>query len=419
MGGIMEEDSARRDRLRRIVQLAQVYRGWTRADASRALGREFNKVVPDSGNPKLDLVVALAEALDWSVGEVAEAVWPGNSGKDIGQEAEGEITFESLDMTARGCHRAGDWPGLIRTALQMAAVAPDARGRGLAANRLAGGWDALGRYSKALVAVQTGLAEPGLPSDLRLMLEVNLANAHYALWHLVEARATADSIIRRFAAARPGNRLEDVAEAFSFYVRGSTHRRMIESDPEGAATHASRAREDLCAALAGYTTLAERWNDDSYLGLANTCRGAIIEVETVLGIRQSNSALEAIAEGLGSVVDVAAAPAGDRLESWGWWAIFGCNIALREPTAPRTQQFLAVFSNKAAEIAERLDNWSLRERAFTLEHLRRRKLEAQSSDEPWVLDREEVRTIAGTMGRFPAFRDIGWNILESASVVDA
>ena len=33
-------------------------------------------------------------------------------------------------------------------------------------------------------------------------------------------------------------------------------------------------------------------------------------------------------------------------------------------------------------------------------------------------DEEDVRTIAGTMGRFPSFRDTGWRILADARIVD-
>ena len=73
--GTMNPSVARRDRLSRFVDLARVYRGWSRQELASNLGRDLSKVVPDSGNPKLDLVVALAEALDWSIGDVAQCVW--------------------------------------------------------------------------------------------------------------------------------------------------------------------------------------------------------------------------------------------------------------------------------------------------------------------------------------------------------
>jgi hypothetical protein len=81
---------------------------------------------------------------------------------------------------------------------------------------------------------------------------------------------------------------------------------------------------------------------------------------------------------------------------------------------------MAVFTNKAIEVADRLGNWSLRERAFSLEMVRRDRLERSTGFDPeWVLDEEDVRTIAGTMGRFPSFRDTGWRILSQARIVEA
>ena len=68
----MSRDEVRRDRLSQFVDLARIYRRWTKIQTAQALGREPSKVVPESGNPKLDLVVGLAEALDWDVGDVAE-----------------------------------------------------------------------------------------------------------------------------------------------------------------------------------------------------------------------------------------------------------------------------------------------------------------------------------------------------------
>ena len=112
-------------------------------------------------------------------------------------------------------------------------------------------------------------------------------------------------------------------------------------------------------------------------------------------------------------------PVGDWLESWGWWAIFGCNIALRGLQEPQLHHNMAVFTNKAIEIADRLGNWSMRERAFTMEHFRRRRVADSTGFQPdWVLDEDDIRVITGTMGRFPGFRETGWHILEKARVFE-
>ena len=64
----------------------------------------------------------------------------------------------------------------------------------------------------------------------------------------------------------------------------------------------------------------------SYGGVANTCRGGIIEVDVILGRHDARAALARVVDGLTPVVNVNKVSKGDWLESYGWWCIFGCNI---------------------------------------------------------------------------------------------
>ncbi len=414
-GVSMSRDEVRRDRLTQFVDLARIYRRWTRIQTAQALGREPSKVVPESGNPKLDLVVGLAEALDWDVGDVAEGIWRDEAEAYGEIEAMAERGFAVLDREAIEAHRAGEYRRMTELSRALFLAAHTGSERATAANRLAGAYDGLGRYTKALAALQRGLAEPGVPAHVRMMLEVNLANAHYALWHLVEACAVANSLVERFQSRPAETRSERVVEAFGHYVRGQSERRLIETDPLSGNAHAQRAREDLQIALTTYTALAQEFDDASYAGIANTCTGAIFECDAALGVTDPLRAAEALSAGLEQVVDVTNYPPGDWLESYGWWAIFGCNIVLRGLSGQEMHRHMAVFSNKTAEIAERMENWSMRERAFTFEYLRRQRMnESLGYSTDWLLDDDDVRTVTGTMGRFPSFRETGWRILESA-----
>ena len=397
----------RRGRLARLIDLARAYRGWSRLEIARKLDRDPGKLLPDSGNPKLDLVVGLADALDWSIGDVAE---------DLGVDpvdAPPDLDFPSLDRLALERHRAGDWRGMAAIARQMLAVAQSPIERALACNRMAGGQDGLGLYTRSLPFLQNGLAEPGLPDGLRLMLSVNLANAHYALWHLVESRAASRDVLDFLADRSVTERRDRVCRAFARYVRGSSARRLAQIDPERAAIHAAAARPDLHESMAEYEDLADTFGDDRYAALANTCRGALIEIDALLGHLPGATAIDHLQVALDRVIDVAQHPPGDWLESWGWWCIHGCNVTLRHADGVHRDRSMAIFTNKAMEIADRLDNWSLRERAFSMEVHRR-----ETCDEaPWVLDQEEVRQLVGTMGRFPAFRDRGYRILQNARLL--
>ena len=65
----------RRKRLGQLLSLAMAYRECSRKELARTLGRDPTKLVPGTGIPKLDLVVALADVLDWPVGDVVGYLW--------------------------------------------------------------------------------------------------------------------------------------------------------------------------------------------------------------------------------------------------------------------------------------------------------------------------------------------------------
>lgn len=523
----------RMHRLDRMLRMARAYRGWTKAELSEQLGRESGRVVPESGNPKLDLLVRLADALEWGLGDLAEDMWAddfwldepephddvrddvgpddadfdearaespcgharmvGDSGvattrdevsgaavrgadamsrgrvepaswrfDDRGMDgAASAAAFAELDLLAVQAHRAGDATRLLRLARDMRRAARTATERALAANREAGAWDLRGRYVRSLEAVQRGLAHVGVRDDVRLMLQVNLAGAHHALWHLVDARAIATDLLSRFGERPARTRIERVSEAFSWAIRGHTWRRTVATRPADEWRDlARRARHDLEIACGQYLRLAAAHHDRSYEALASTCRVGLLDCACILGEADPRIAVAQIIDRLGDVEDIAEAPRGDSLESYGWWALTGCTIARRHLHGDDLQRAMAICTNKAFEIAERLDNWSMREQAFVMEFERRQaqgdvRLDRRTPHEPrvdagalraeatarsprapgrrppmrddgaheiddnaWLLDDEDIRVLAGAMGRFPCFRPIGWRILDSARVLE-
>ena len=70
----MLKEHARKERIGRMMSLARVYRGWNSTQLATVLGREPSRAVPVTGNPKLDLIGRLADALEWEIGEVAESL---------------------------------------------------------------------------------------------------------------------------------------------------------------------------------------------------------------------------------------------------------------------------------------------------------------------------------------------------------
>ncbi len=401
----------RKRAMHRFVSLAQAYRGWSKTQTAERLGREVAKVVPDSGNPKLDLVVAIAEALEWPVGEVAESVWrPGRRAIGSGNAAQ----FMLLDDEARTAHREGRYSDLLTLGQQMLDAATDGSERAIAWNRQCGAHDGMGRFSRSLAAIQQGLTEPGASARTRLMLRVNLANAHYSLWHLDEARSIALELVHHFTEHAPNDRFTRVAQAFAFMLRGQSARRAIETDGDEAQAHAEAALGDLRAAHSAYVLLAREFDDTSYAGVASTCHAGLLECQAFLGLSDPAEALAELEAGVAQALAADPPLRGDHLESFGWWAVAACNIATRSLDGAAEQRALAVFSNMVSEIAEATDNWSLRERCFSIEHAR----QAYDPNAEWLLDHGDLRVLCGTMSRFPTFRSTGWKILERAQVLE-
>lgn len=418
----MDQAEQRRQRLAQLLSLAQTYKGCTRKELAKALGRDPTKLIPGSGVPKLDFVVDLANVLDWPVGVVVGCLWngdPSSTNGELSDDLGADADYEALDAAASEAYQEGEFQRMVDMGKRayQAARTPEHRAR--ACNRQAGGWDGMGRYSQFLEAVQLGLRERGISAEFRRMLQSNLANAYYTLWSLTEAGAISQGLVTWFK-DHPAESLRDrIVHAFSHYVAGHTLRRLLSQDAENITVNAFRAKEHLELSADLHRKLCEELDNDTYSGIANTCDGGVIEAEVDLGQREPIEALETLVDGLDAVIDTSEGPVGAWLESYGWWCIFGCNIALRHlADEKRLQHYMAIFTNKADEIAGRLDNWSMRERAFTMQYTRwKRAVDATGFEIPNVIDKEDVQLIAGTMGRFPTFRDTGWQILETARVV--
>ncbi|MBT8486131.1 MAG: hypothetical protein HKO59_15240 [Phycisphaerales bacterium] len=410
--------NTRKARLEQLLRLAQTYRGWTRKELARALGRDTTKLVPASGLPKLDIVMDLARVLDWPVEDVAQHLWA-ESATEASAPEDADLNFTTAEQRSRDAHRDGRYHDALRLARHAHAVSVTGEERAIASNREAAAWDGLGRYNECLRATRRGLGETGVSTRRRLILQSNLSTAYYSLWQLIEARGTAQCVIEWLDTHAPTDQLAHVVLAHGHYVRGNAYRRLMTLEPENHRHCAELARRDLDTARTRFLALADEHDDDSYRGVAHTCEGGLLELDACLGNRDPRVVLERFADALNGLVNPNEFPSGDWLESYGWWCILGCNVALRHVTDERAlQSHMAIFTNKADEIAERLDNWSLRERVFTMEYARRQRFADWTGVESdWTIDHDDVRIIAGTMGRFPAFHRTGWRILQSAKVV--
>jgi hypothetical protein len=227
-------------------------------------------------------------------------------------------------------------------------------------------------------------------------------------------------VLERWTSESPRTRLERVGQAFARLLRGQARRRALDAceSAEERAEAARSALVDLRLAEEHYGRLFADFDDPQYQALAHTARGAAIEARAAAGELAPEAALDLVLEELDAFVDIEVAPSPHLVESAGWWAVFGANIAARTEGGAH-ERTIAICTNKAAEVSEHLCHWPMRERAFSLEW-RRQVAARDAGAEPlaqassWTLDTDDLRALIGTMGRLPFFRPTGWAILDGA-----
>lgn len=411
----MFNSDLRKLRLHRLIDIARAYRNVTKAQLAEILERDPSRLYPDTDNPKLDLLVSLARVLEWSVDAVIEYIWDGEPGAAAHTNG---CTFEAALKLTLEAHQAGRFNEMIEHARKMLQVAGSAAQRGKALRLEAAGWEGLGRYPQALAVLRRGLQQAGLPADERIALQGNLGHAYYCLWDLTSAMGATQVVLSHFAARPAATRAQRGAEAFAYYVRGNVQRRMLTLEPEDRVEIAKAGRADLEKAAERYAQLAADFDAEYLRGIANTCRGGILELDVEIGAVEPEAAIEQVLKTLEAVADEKQWPSGDWLESYGWWCDFGANIARRRLIGRRQHQVLAILSGKLTDIARRLDNWALLERVVAMQHALNQQL-SDSTGINWeyTIDLDELRLITGAMGRFPELRQIGWNLIDRAAMV--
>jgi hypothetical protein len=417
---VMDE---RKIRLHALLDLARVSRGWSRAQLARAIGRDPTKVYPDSGNPKADFLVKLAGILEWPVGDLLEAIWGDelelSSGASASQGSDTPTEYRAKYDEARAAHADGAFKRVVDAARAMHALADTDERRAFACAMEYSGWDGLGRYQQGVDACRRGLRYAGVSSTTRNILHADLANAWYSLGDLAPALGTAEMLVTWYDQNPPARSVDRKRVAFVRYLRGNIRRCLTTIEPQCKDTHGAAGLADLRAAAALYRELAVELEDPSLAGIANTCDGGVVEIETELGLREPAEAVAHLLQGVESAREASELIIGDWLESYGWWCIFGGNLAVRHLTGRAQQDAVRRFTAKALAIADRLDNWAMRERVFSTQFLAHRHLADQTGlDLEFQVDERHRSHITAAMGRFPAFRPLAWQMLQSARLVD-
>lgn len=413
---------ASRERLEEMVTLVQSYRGWSQRRVARALNRNPHAMVPDSGNPKLDLVVTLSKILDWPLEMVVSDL------RDAERDAAGERpkprrSVQDPNAFARKVWAlldAEQWDDVLEITEPEALDEVEFSHRGLLLAYRFQALESTGRYLDAIECCREGLELVARGSLESLRLRGPLAYLLYLVGNFYEAEAMATSLIAELSreldplrsdAPNP-NVLPHLAMAY--FIRGCVLR--VHGDhPQGLSEPLLRdAHRSLRTAESLLGSLAIESGPLRNRSIAQTARAAAREVEVLLDDATPSEIVEETLELLSSAEEIGSLDS-FAAESLGWCCLIASRVVLQfNERIANSDRVLAILTNKADEVAERLGHWALRERLFTVEHLHR-VLAARSGEAPpaWNLDDDDVRTLMGTMGRFPHFRRLGWRILRA------
>lgn len=412
----MQDSSSLKKRFQELLERLCTLHQWRWRELARALDYDPGKLHKVGENPKLTMVLRVAELLEWPVQSVID-YWAGDGqGLPPDELDEYGMDFQILLDAARTAHAGGQFKETVALAGRAFATAPNADSRAWACNLEACGWGGQGFYTKGIEGRRRGLEQEGVSTGMRRLLEVNIANGYYMLGEVLEARGIAESIADWYAHNPAPDRLERGNHAFAYYVLGMTSLCLIGQDPDQALLHAAAAKQSCEESCRLWALLPGDLSKEYWGAIANTCRGGIIEAEVTLGLRDPHHAIDELWRALPGELDAQSAPVGEWLETWGWWCIFGCDVALRYLSEIGMQHPMAEFTLKGHEIADELGNWALRERIFLLEYLGKGSL-AKLTRTPviWPLDNEDKQVLIGTMGRFPRFFRTGCEILAASN----
>ncbi len=407
--------------LEQLIEVVRVERGWSRDRASEAFGRDVGRGAAARAFPTLETVIRVADEIGWSAGTLAELLISQEPATEL-REWCGPDDFASMICASTyAIMKDGRTVDGVRLAMRAYRYATRPVDKAFALSRAIGGLDLLGRYQEALVIARMAAALDPLPAGMRQCAEANLAYIHSVLGNNCEALALTDGLLAESRADDLGKPNGILNRGFALLVNAEVHRKMIAMDAVPDVRHAERAVRSYESAIAHFMEMrgcSHPSGNSHSRGLAVRAIGGLIESRVVTQSISADAALDHFGRKISPLADLEGREVTPILRGHGWCCIYACNVAMRHQTGPARDRNLAVFSNKASEIAEHASDWAMREAVFTIEYLRReRQIRPAGRRGHWIMDRDDVRDLAGSIARFPRFRRFGIEIYRSAALV--
>lgn len=391
-----------RERLEELQALARTYRSWSVKELAHALGRQPGRLVPESGMPKIDLVVALAKALDWPVEAVVDhLVKPaGDARRAITQDTSADFARLYNESLAKRVER--DFAEAVRLAVRAGAAADTPTRKAAALIVEAQAHEAAGAYTEAVRCLQNAARIEGVAIDWRLLCDANLSNMFFMQGRSAHALGIAASALE-YLSTIPPTSVSEWSRAMAHWSRGHALRSSIpvgKCEPWKPLAESARAdfiaARDIVAELSATQDAATR----HYGTMAASIDAVILELDAICAPDSSESVLRQLL----AIVREAGSLEPTLGERKAWAAVALANTAKRfldDDMQRRGMLEIASATLRAHAIAT--SNWYFAHQHLELDSERRRKL-AGNAVAPRALDAIEAKLVAGVLGQVPAAR---------------
>ena len=416
----------RRDRLHQLFELARSYRNLTLSELAARMDRSPSNILRQGDNPKLDLIIGLANCLDWTIDEVTHFIWNGTSTAKVNDQGTttrsghtANLSFSNLQNRARQAREEGRLGVLIETVDQMQKSAKTVKQRASVLLSRAIIAAASGNPSHQEHAGQQLVMNERIPQEFKLMGLAQIAQANLSLGRLSAANDHAKSVIRHtqdlaFDIEDPVICDKYKARTAAQEVRGHLACRQLNRPIGRWKVNTVACRRDAFQAKRWLDKTFNEVRPDHITASITRCNAALTELDVALGNIQAADAVAMLQSQISEQMPLHH----DLIESLGWVCIYGADIAMRfMPTSHEQQRSLGAFSEKGFELADKIDSWQLRERLLTLDYEGNKMLESEQQETiTRIIDNDDVHLINSTMRRFPNFRKIGLEILTNSEL---
>jgi tetratricopeptide (TPR) repeat protein len=308
LGGLEQaREIAARERLEEVQALARTYRHWSVKELAHALGRQPGRLVPDSGMPKIDLVVGLAKALDWPVEAVVDHLMkPASSSRGAVVQQDTAADYATLYNKSLEMRLARDYAEAIRLAVRAGAVADNPTRRAAALIIEAQAHESMGSFTESVRCLGMATRFDGVEADWRLYVDAHLANMLFMQGHVTQALGVATSVLEYGEKLQPTVRTS-TARMLAHWSRANVLRSAIPSSGEIDAWRplAESARSDLHAARDLGNELMQDVSDKPiyFRNFVGSIEPLLLELDTICDSASTEQAMRTLIEMVRSTSD--------------------------------------------------------------------------------------------------------------------